>query len=696
MADVPLRARPGGEPLEIERVEVAPGEGGDRKVTVLGRCRRVDPGVKATLVLSGGDASVSILSQEEVVAEPASGSDSRMTFRARFALPDDLVSALAAEARLELDGLSAALPALAVGATKPRSDSGQLVDPAVLAERRARRLGLAGEATAQRSAQSGRTLSSAPPGATRSPPAAERQAGVLLAAERKLMDSHAASPGQLEALRNENLRRGALLVRAEEGLAQARRAIARAASRIREMEDAGNQRYAETDRLTHVALHAELEEARAARSAADALVEVLRRELEHRDRLSDRALALIDELQSQVRTLTAADGAPRPGEAAASEQDHELVLAADDALAEAERRIAQALAAAAQVEQELISERALREALADEQGSLKSRAEQAERSSREFQDRMAELLKELDEERAKRPAPQTAPDEERERAQRQVADLRLELRRLREAGLGVGLASSPTPWLAGALSAMARTDPDGAGRLALALLPAQALSASRALDYDIVLAEHGPHAVSLDAGRGTVQPLSAPRPTRETDFRLELGVGGLVELLVAGGSRRLRRRGRVRVRGTMRPNRALSALGPVPLQLSALEGAGASPDPSLLYRALVSLIDPRWTRGHRFSIAHEVTGAAPATWHVHIDDGAPPLVTSTAPAKDAAATVRLSPASLRRLVESAGPGRVDEASALDRVAIRGDLHAAALLARWMDWARGMGSPPSSH
>ena len=47
---------------------------------------------------------------------------------------------------------------------------------------------------------------------------------------------------------------------------------------------------------------------------------------------------------------------------------------------------------------------------------------------------------------------------------------------------------------------------------------------------------------------------------------------------------------------------------------------GGTVDAGLLYRSLAYLIDPEWTRGHRFVVCYELKGDAGGRWYVHVND----------------------------------------------------------------------------
>jgi hypothetical protein len=243
---------------------------------------------------------------------------------------------------------------------------------------------------------------------------------------------------------------------------------------------------------------------------------------------------------------------------------------------------------------------------------------------------------------------------------------------------------STSPWLGSALRRLARADEAAAGRLALQLLPGQALAVPGPLDYDVEAAGLGTHRVTVRPGAGELTSLPARRARGASDFRIAATPAGLVALVVDGGAARP---AGVRAAGTLRRRRALRRLPAVPLQLGALARAGVLLDPGLLYRALAESVDPEWTRGHRFTIALEIAGPRGGTWHLTAADGAP-LVVGEGQSGEADAAVRASQPGLQHLLEGESP------PVGEKPAMRGDAAAIGLLAQWTDWARwrGGGAP----
>src|SRR5215218_2947487 len=87
--------------------------------------------------------------------------------------------------------------------------------------------------------------------------------------------------------------------------------------------------------------------------------------------------------------------------------------------------------------------------------------------------------------------------------------------------------------------------------------------------------------------------------------------------------------------------------------------SGIPVDPDLAYRALEHAIDPKWTRGHRFTLAYELTGEDGGRWEVHVEDGSiavesrngsPPAPGADGTGSAPDATVRMSVDTWRRVL----------------------------------------------
>ena len=331
--------------------------------------------------------------------------------------------------------------------------------------------------------------------------------------------------------------------------------------------------------------------------------------------LEVRAREAVEELRARVEELQGlAARARRADEAEAALREY--ASTAGEALEEAEKRIGEARDAASLMQDRLEEERlereraegALREELAEHVEAATARVRE------ELEARILTLAGEL----------------ATEREARQAAEARLAQRPAEPVAAPAPVAEPEepapkpapkprpparprpklAPWLPTGLRRLAAADPQGAIRLGIQLLPAQALAVEDPVDYDLLAGELGWHAVALRQGRGTVATLHKPRPRRRTDFRLSVDARSLAELLASGGSREVRRAGSARVRGTLRRGRALRRLPAAPLDLADLARAGIWPDPGLVLSALGLLMDPAWTEGEPLRVALEVVGRA--------------------------------------------------------------------------------------
>ncbi len=230
-----------------------------------------------------------------------------------------------------------------------------------------------------------------------------------------------------------------------------------------------------------------------------------------------------------------------------------------------------------------------------------------------------------------------------------------------------------------ALVEFARADPLAAGRLLIALLPAQAAVLDGPLSYDLTVRGLATFAVSVADKRADVARLRKPRRRGEARFHLRVEALALAELL-AGERARIGR-----FRGAARANRRKRTAGLAPLASAKLSladavRAGARLDPELVYAALPFAVDAEWTRGHAFTVAQEI---AHRTWFVTARDGEPLAVSQDPPVEPPDATVTLTAAAFDALLRDEPP------AAGERPAVRGDHAAVAALKGWTDRARGI-------
>jgi hypothetical protein len=271
------------------------------------------------------------------------------------------------------------------------------------------------------------------------------------------------------------------------------------------------------------------------------------------------------------------------------------------------------------------------------------------------------------EDAATTPAPGLAIDADRLNAARQ------RLRAETTAAAAAPASGPPSAWLPTALRRLMRDDPATAGRILTGLLPAQGLVTHRALRYDLVLAERG--CIGVDVGEdGTlVRPQAVPRARREVDFRVTADEAGLARLLL--GRRGLRRR--ARVRGSHRRLRELRRLAREPLALRDVASAGAALDPALAFTLVALAVDPADTFGRRFTIAHApLPGGPPDAW-LRVQDGGPLSVLRTRPGETPTLTIRSTRGALLPILAGIAPPP-GEAAAID-----GDADALTLLRGWV-------------
>src|SRR5436190_1052313 len=476
-------------------------------------------------------------------------------FRAAFSVPDALAPLLEESIELDLGPLTVRLPAPAPPGAEadPAETEGTLVDPAVLAARRARRAELAEDADLHGAGEqvAGQLEGELGKLELRLAAAAQERADLeaRLAAMRRRADEAERTAPDLEARSRELQERAAAVARTQQETTTARAELDGrvAALELRERElserlDAERRarRAAEAELETGGARIGELERALADQDEHAAEQTVALARLEHR----------LEELGTEVRRARAAAERPAP---------HPALITIEGTLAE------------------------LRTAL--------------ERTSGDFQAA-------LEAERGRTRAAQARADAAAKRQARAE-------RRLRTAG---------SPWLEDALRRLARADRTAAARLALQLLPGQAIAVSRPLHYDIDVVGLGRHRIAVRPGSAEPAATAARWRRGLFGFRIVATPAGLVKLVIGGGAARP---AGVRAARTLRRRRALRRLPAVPLRPAALARAGVLPDPSLLYRALAQAIDPEWTRGHRFTIALEIAGPRGGTWHVRAADGAP-------------------------------------------------------------------------
>ncbi|HET6867483.1 MAG TPA: hypothetical protein VFH80_16300 [Solirubrobacteraceae bacterium] len=239
-------------------------------------------------------------------------------------------------------------------------------------------------------------------------------------------------------------------------------------------------------------------------------------------------------------------------------------------------------------------------------------------------------------------------------------------------------ARAAKPWLHSAFRRLAADDASAAGRLVLALLPAQRAADPHPVAYDLVLADLLVAHVTSDSLAVHVDHDGTPRPPSEVDFQVVGDLASVARLLRAG---RVRRRLRIpprriaRVRGDRGRLAALDRLIDARLTARELHAAGVTLDPLLTFTLAAQMIEPGWTAGERFTIGHRDPVVTTPGAYLHIRDGRPPLA-SAEPPHGPVASVLVCPADdlLERL---ASPD----------AEVAGEERPVTLLRQWLDRAQ---------
>jgi ribonucleoside-diphosphate reductase beta chain len=234
------------------------------------------------------------------------------------------------------------------------------------------------------------------------------------------------------------------------------------------------------------------------------------------------------------------------------------------------------------------------------------------------------------------------------------------------------------------LRRIAADDPELAARLILMTLPAAAARVPGTLAYVLEVEGLGAYRVAVSDGRARVDA-TADGAGDDVDFRLTADPRTLVDL-VTGASRplALMLSGRLRIRGRRRSALRLRSMGAADLGLDEVLASGGRLDPDVMYRSLPYLIDPEWTRGHRFTLRYDVGGG---TWFVRVHDGERVAV-SEEPPSDAEVTASISID--HDAYERMAAGELSPTEAMQRrlTEVEGEIFPVTLFGRWLDRAQG--------
>lgn len=249
-----------------------------------------------------------------------------------------------------------------------------------------------------------------------------------------------------------------------------------------------------------------------------------------------------------------------------------------------------------------------------------------------------------------------------------------------EPGEGPSLLRGPgaKPWLAHVFRALTARDASAAGRLLIALLPAQQIVDPRPVAYDLVLGKETCVRVTSGAPAALVELTEEARPLGDVDFRVSGDPAAIARLLAAGRVRRLLGRGVARVRGNRERLVTLERLIAFPLTLSELAAAGVSVEPELALTLVSLMIDPAWTAGERFTVAHRIPEASRAGAYLHVRGGRPPAASGATPQTAADTTIVCGQAALLPALEGSGA---------PEVVVEGKARPISLLRRWVQRAQ---------
>ncbi len=200
-------------------------------------------------------------------------------------------------------------------------------------------------------------------------------------------------------------------------------------------------------------------------------------------------------------------------------------------------------------------------------------------------------------------------------------------------------APAAGPWLWPIFRALTREDPVRAGQLLLHLLPAWHAVNPLPVACDLILGDRACVQVTMGAGKVEVVHAEAPRRPEDVHFQARGDLARLARTVAAGRLGRRVRRRMSRVSGDHEAFARLGLLVRASLSVGELHAAGVRLDPAFAFDLITRMIEPAWTVGERFTIAHRPDDATTADAHLDVRDGAPSSAAEGAPAGPADATV---------------------------------------------------------
>lgn len=185
---------------------------------------------------------------------------------------------------------------------------------------------------------------------------------------------------------------------------------------------------------------------------------------------------------------------------------------------------------------------------------------------------------------------------------------------------------------------MVKRDAAGAGELLLDLLVLQRAAYPHPIAYDLVLGPgRGCVRVTVGEGPPSIERQGAARTRDEVDFHVRGEPARIARLLTAHGIWRRVGLRVARVRGRRDGLVALAALLSLPLDPVALRDAGAMRRGEAVLGLVAAMVDPAWTAGESFVLAHRDPDGT--VTYLTVRDGRRPAVTRTDPAGRVATTI---------------------------------------------------------
>jgi hypothetical protein len=236
-----------------------------------------------------------------------------------------------------------------------------------------------------------------------------------------------------------------------------------------------------------------------------------------------------------------------------------------------------------------------------------------------------------------------------------------------------------TDWLWPIFRTWTREDPLRAGQLLLHLLPAWPAVHPLPVACDLILGDRACVQVTVGAGNVDVRHAETPRRPEDVHFQARADLARLARTIAAGRMRRRLGRRMARVTGDHEAFGRLGLLVHTRLTLSELHAAGVRLDPEFVFSLIARMIEPAWTVGERFTLAHQLPGTATATVHLEVRDGAP-VSTAAGPPPGPPDTTVIAPADTL-------PAALATASPPPQISVEGRSEPLVRMAEWLERAQ---------